>query len=63
MAVNGVGRPSGIEVKFIGERSEGALFPTLQGKTFSAKTSLTKSITGLDAAVAAFSSLGMRRHC
>ena len=58
MAVNGEGGPPGIKVKFIGERSEGALSPMLQGKTFSAKTSLTKSIKGLDARVAAFNSLG-----
>ena len=49
MSVNGEGWPSGIKVKFIGERSEGALLPILQGKTFSDKTSLTKRIKSLDA--------------
>ena len=55
---NEEGGPPGIKVKFIRERSEGAFFPILQGKTFSAKTSLTKSSESLDTAVAAFNSLG-----
>ena len=45
-------------MKIIGDRNKGALFPTLQGKTFSAKSSLTKSLKSLDAAVPAFNGLG-----
>ena len=51
--------PSGIPLKCIGDRvNEGVLFPTLQAKTFSEKTTLTKSLQSLDRAVQAFNGLG-----
>ena len=49
------GTPGGkIKVKFVFQ-GEGALFPQLQGRTYTAKSLLTKSINALDTAAVAFS--------
>ena len=55
MSAIGEGGPPGekIKVKSI-TQEEGALFPQLQGKTYTAKSLLTKSINSLNAAVVAF---------
>ena len=47
----------GARVKYTGDNGEGNKFPGLQGKTFSAKGSLTKSINALDVAVQSFNNI------
>ena len=46
----------GTRVKFVGTRA-GDIFPTLQGKTTSGKTSLTKSLKSMEAVAQAFTNL------